>query len=436
MPNDIGGGLGHVRRTTHLANLLRKRDWETGFIIHRESTRRHISPDHTCFHVPIDLEKYYVGLRSLQSPIHFRAEAMSLTSVLKAPFFWEFASLNYQALRDGYFDHFIIRRRLKKISRIISKWKPDLLIGDGHLLTCFLGKMYSIPTIQVVRYFVFPESPHFIWWKDAAPELIAPDTTPVFAQLLQNSDAKLWEEASRYLSGDAYLIPGTSEIEPVLTESPHLFYGYYREGENGAGSPPSKETKNPPQIFVTIGAGAHRTRVDLLYETIYTTFFNSPYRVIISDPMNLLSGRETREGMEVHPWVDTSAVYPETDLVVHHGGYGTTMETLRWGIPSLILPSHSEQEGNGRRLEFLNSGKVMLPAETPYQPVKFLFHTGEFTMLGGFKFLLTSDRIISTIEQVLADKNFKVSAARQAENLRTAYNPEQISEFVRRIADT
>ncbi|NIW39578.1 MAG: hypothetical protein GWN14_01175, partial [candidate division Zixibacteria bacterium] len=159
--------------------------------------------------------------------------------------------------------------------------------------------------------------------------------------------------------------------------------------------------------------------MDHLYELIHSVLIKSTYQVIISDPLDLLKGRPLREGMQIKRWVNTATVYPNTDHVIHHGGYATTLESLWWGIPSIILPSHSEQEGNGRRLEKLNAGKVTLIAEPPYQQVKFSFHTGEFTMLGGYDFSLTNDLLISTIEQILADESTRNSAVKQGERLRT-----------------
>lgn len=428
LPNDLGGGVGHVRRSVQIANLLRDRNWETAFVIQRGSTEKQIPATHQCFHLPINSEKYYVGLRAPVSPIHFRPKE----SFGETPFFWEFASLNYQALRDGYFDQFIVERRLKKLSKIVTTWKPDLLIGDGHLLTYFLGRIHSIPVLQIVRYFVFPESPNFIWWKDAPAELIPPRFDLLFEDLFEKSGLEAANEVSKFLCGDAYLIPATPEIEPIDTESPYIFFSQSMEGigsENLNDQP--KEDK--PRIFVTIGGGAHRTRVDILYETIYSALLDSPYQVLISDPLNLLSDKPLRAGMRIEHWVNTSEVYPQTDAIIHHGGYQTTIESLRWGIPSIIIPSHSEQEGNGRRIELLNTGRVLLAADPPYEPVRFSFHTGEFTMLGGFRFSLTEEIILSTIEQILMNENFKEAAVKQGQRLADAHSPEQMIEFIERM---
>lgn len=430
MPNDLGGGVGHVRRTIQLAQLLREDGWQTGFVFYSRKTAAFLSGFSDCFRISVLHDSLYTLARSKVSPIHF----YPVRRLEEKPYFWEFASLNYQVLRDGYFHRSIIARRLKKIARIISKWKPDVLIGDGHLLAYFVGKIRSIPTIQIVRYFVFPESPNFVWWKEVSSDLIRPHTKPMFADLFEEYGLEAAEEASHYLTGDAYLIPGTHEIEPILTDSPHMFYGYPFDKDDSDAFVSRRNQSNTPQIFVTIGGGAHRTRLDLLYESIYSALIKSSYRVIISDPLDLLAGKPLREGMKVQRWINSSAIYPNTDLVIHHGGYATTLESLRWGIPAVIIPSHSEQEGNGRRIESLNAGKILLGAELPYESVDFLFHSGEFNMLGGFRFSLTGDLILSIIEQTLRDANLKDSAVRQSESLRTAYNSEEIVEFVREVS--
>ncbi|MEU6021874.1 nucleotide disphospho-sugar-binding domain-containing protein [Micromonospora sp. NPDC047134] len=47
---------------------------------------------------------------------------------------------------------------------------------------------------------------------------------------------------------------------------------------------------------------------------------------------------------------------PHADLVLHHGGFGTTMRSLLWGAPAIIFPSFQEQFNSARRLEELGAG--------------------------------------------------------------------------------
>jgi rhamnosyltransferase subunit B len=53
------------------------------------------------------------------------------------------------------------------------------------------------------------------------------------------------------------------------------------------------------------------------------------------------------------------AVIPHAAAVVHHGGVGTCGETLRAGVPSLVIPFGYDQPDNGERLRKLGIARVL-----------------------------------------------------------------------------
>lgn len=68
---------------------------------------------------------------------------------------------------------------------------------------------------------------------------------------------------------------------------------------------------------------------------------------------------------EVHRHVDHDALLPQVDLVVGHGGHGTTMRALAHGLPMLVIPGFAlaDQPQVGRRVEETGAGRT-LPAAT------------------------------------------------------------------------
>jgi UDP:flavonoid glycosyltransferase YjiC (YdhE family) len=50
------------------------------------------------------------------------------------------------------------------------------------------------------------------------------------------------------------------------------------------------------------------------------------------------------------PWVSQADLLPHVDLVVHHGGSGTTLGALTVGAPQLVLPQGADQYGNADAL--------------------------------------------------------------------------------------
>jgi UDP:flavonoid glycosyltransferase YjiC (YdhE family) len=76
------------------------------------------------------------------------------------------------------------------------------------------------------------------------------------------------------------------------------------------------------------------------------------------------------DGVVVRSWVPQAAVLPHADLVVHHGGSGTTLGALAAGVPQLVLPQGADQFANAAALTTagvalrLDAGKTTTEAIT------------------------------------------------------------------------
>ncbi|GAB4366582.1 MAG: hypothetical protein Kow0042_06540 [Calditrichia bacterium] len=430
IPNDMGGGLGHVRRCLHLAEVLKSKGWDIGFLIHQEKSVQHIDSAFKILRIQFPLEKWQVIARSKFSPIHYFPE----NKLKKIPYFWEFNSLNYQVLRDGYFTPTFVQKRFQKLSKAVDEWKPDIIINDGHLLSFFLGKKFNIPVFQIVRFAVFPDpSTQFIWWKTPPDTLRPPPSTRAFDALFDKIGEPPCDEATLFLQGDAYLIPGNPSIEPISTEKPHLFFGYHVHSVWDQRLIQIDRKERKKKIYVTIGGGSHRSHVNEYYQFLVESLHNQNAQIIFSDPFEILHrklNKSEHPHISVFKWIDSSTIFPYLNLIIHHGGYSTFMESLWWGVPSLIIPFHSEQEGNGRRLEKLNAGKVMHFASEAKIPVKFKSFYGDFTMLGSFERAINKDQFVSALQTLLTDQDYKQAAVDQSQNLQDGFDYDKIADFI------
>ena len=68
-------------------------------------------------------------------------------------------------------------------------------------------------------------------------------------------------------------------------------------------------------------------------------------------------------GVEVVEWADHDALMASCELVVTHGGLGTTLRALAHGRPLLVLPLGRDQHFNAARVEALGAG-LELPASS------------------------------------------------------------------------
>ena len=74
--------------------------------------------------------------------------------------------------------------------------------------------------------------------------------------------------------------------------------------------------------------------------------------------------RPSAAGLEVVDWADHDALMRSCDVVVTHGGLGTTLRALAHGRPLLVLPLGRDQHFNASRVEEIGAGR-QLPADSP-----------------------------------------------------------------------
>ncbi|MDQ7808064.1 glycosyltransferase [Amycolatopsis sp. A133] len=93
-------------------------------------------------------------------------------------------------------------------------------------------------------------------------------------------------------------------------------------------------------------------------------------------PVVVATGRVSPEELGPLPgnvtlraWVPQAAVVPHADLVVHHGGSGTTLGALAAGVPQLVLPQGADQFANAEALVTAGAALRLLPAELSAEAV-------------------------------------------------------------------
>lgn len=275
---------------------------------------------------------------------------------------------------------------------IVRDWGADLLLHDA---TDFAGPPAAATCgIPSANHGFGVLQPDEFW--DLAGELVAPtwaawgvDPGPLGGMF-----------RSLYLDACPASLQ-SSMIERIPRPRPQRPAAFDRHPE-GAGPPPWLATlAAAPTVYVTLGTVANHTQG--VFEAVLDGLADLPANLIVTvgpdrDPADL--GPQPPH-VHVERYLSQSLVFPSCDLVVCHGGSGTTMAALASGIPLLLLPLEANQRWNAAAIVARGAGALLRPAD------------------------LTPEAVRKAVEGLLDSPTHRASAGRLAGEIADLPGPEQ-----------
>lgn len=116
----------------------------------------------------------------------------------------------------------------------------------------------------------------------------------------------------------------------------------------------------PPLVYLGFGSMPSVDR-ERIVKLACELFEMHGARVVLFSPTGEEAGVELPPGVFATGDVDHHALFPRMDLIVHHGGAGTTATALRSGVAQLIVPHIVDQFFHGRRIAELGLGPAPVP---------------------------------------------------------------------------
>ncbi|ONI82614.1 glycosyl transferase [Saccharothrix sp. ALI-22-I] len=116
-----------------------------------------------------------------------------------------------------------------------------------------------------------------------------------------------------------------------------------------------------PLIYLTLGTAFGTP--ELLITAIEGLSTLDAHVVVATGRVRLDELGDVPHNVTVRTWVPQSDLLPHADVVVHHGGSGTTLGALAVGVPQLILPQGADQFANPDAVTAAGAGLSILPGE-------------------------------------------------------------------------
>jgi MGT family glycosyltransferase len=170
-----------------------------------------------------------------------------------------------------------------------------------------------------------------------------PDLTLVFLPKSFQADAEQFDRR--------FLFVGPSFIEPQAISWP--------VPKNG----------KLPAINVYISLGTLRNNTPDFYRMCFSAFSGPQWSVVMSvgDQIDLSVLAPIPGNFLVKRSVPQTALLPQVDVFVSHGGLNSTMESLFYGVPLVILPAIKEQVITAERVQDLHLGIVLDHSTVTYK---------------------------------------------------------------------
>jgi vancomycin aglycone glucosyltransferase len=155
-------------------------------------------------------------------------------------------------------------------------------------------------------------------------------------------------------------VPGTNVHVPALVLDPEkarplsdLLERFLRGAGEGSGGA-------SPVVYLGFGSMPTIDRARIV-RVACELFEQHGARVILQSSHAEDAGIDLPAGVFSTGDLDHTTLFPRVDLIVHHGGAGTTAAALRSGVPQLIVPHIVDQFFHGRRVAELGAGPPPFP---------------------------------------------------------------------------
>ncbi|GBD09275.1 L-demethylnoviosyl transferase [Candidatus Thermoflexus japonica] len=304
-------------------------------------------------------------------------------------------------------------RALRALSSLIEAWRPDWIVAEPFAgVAAWAAERYDLPLIVVG----FPAGR---WPAPATPEArvegeAARSRLAEIAARLQLT-GRFWraDPFPQITSPYAHIafFPARWFIDLEHPDPQNQFFGGRRRAS--AFSPPPRSR---PQVMITLGSTF----------TGDPAFFIGAARAVQSlggEPLLVLGRSPFAPGLRetvaralpdlpLRDWVDYPTLFPQLDLVIHHGGMGTTHTALVYGVPQLVVPHAGEQHLQARRVEAAGVGLTLWPSEA------------------------TSHRWQERIAALLRESVFRERAQDWAQHMEAAGDAEEAAAWLTEWADS
>lgn len=361
--------------------------------------------------------------KNCNSPFEFLYKLILAAPIKSAPQTLEVWNMDHAGALMGMLNPGFIRANCEAFRKLLVDCQADVLVDFWNPFAVIAARSLKIPVIAVIQADAHPDNKGFIWWK--TPPTDIPASTPVVNRVMAEYRLSSIRNLGDLSVGDLTLVVGTPETDPLPEHVDVTYIGPILWQKEHAELPAwiNELSLDKPLIWLYSGNPRYSSNSEALDSVVIlhaciAAFANENMHVIVTTghhplPKDLLPLPANFHHVSFVPGLAMAA---RSDLLIHHGGYGSCQTGLYMGKPSVIMPTYSERESNARRIAALGAG-AMVAVDTA----------------SGKKQVNTTE-LRDTVKRVLTDPSYTMRAAEISEKMHAyrgvTHATETIEKFV------
>jgi UDP:flavonoid glycosyltransferase YjiC (YdhE family) len=297
------------------------------------------------------------------------------------PLMGEFAQLDFESANavmiGDFFAGLDVAAALPRLDALVEGWRPDVIVRESwEFGSTLVAELHGIPMARVGLGLLATEDKSL---RLAAPRI---DEARRLARLAPDPDGARLRDAP-------YLTTVPESLEAPGHSAPEATHRFrFAASEAPAPLADGWPDDEGPLVYLTFGsvaAGAHLPYYPALFRAAIDVVAPLPVRLLVTvgdAERDVAELGSVPSNIRVETWVRHDDAAAAADVVVCHGGFGSTLGTLAHGTPLVVLPVFStDQWENGDAVARAGAG-VMLADDPSTRPALALPSAGVIESLG------------------------------------------------------
>lgn len=279
-------------------------------------------------------------------------------------------NMDHFAAAMGCLDENFVRGVCDALKAVMTDFNTDIIVDAWNPWSCITARTLNKPLVTITQADLHPANKGFIWWKEPPADI--PTPVPGINNILAEHGLPAINKVEDLLVGDLTLVLGIPETDPLPEGTPATYVGpiLWQQPDTELPDHIDSLDQDKPLIWVYTGNPQYGLEPiwgdsEVVLRACIEALGKENIQVVLSTGHHILPEKSSvlPENFIFEPFIPGLAMAEKSDLMIHHGGYGSCQTGLYTGTPAVIIPTYSERESNARRVAAAGAGEFILPAE-------------------------------------------------------------------------